>query len=52
MFYPSPIHDINTLQVPTVIYLERVDTRERLSFTALPNEIDPSILCQDTNISS
>ncbi|THG96777.1 hypothetical protein EW026_g5119 [Hermanssonia centrifuga] len=39
-------------KVPTVIYLERVDTRERLSFTALPNEIDPSILCQDTNISS
>ncbi|PSS06529.1 hypothetical protein PHLCEN_2v3677 [Hermanssonia centrifuga] len=39
-------------KVPTVIYLERVDTRERLNFTALPNEIDPSILCQDTNISS
>ena len=38
-------------KVPTVLYFERVDTRSQLDFSGLPNQLDPSILSQDTNIS-
>ncbi|KAI0792843.1 ubiquitin carboxyl-terminal hydrolase-domain-containing protein [Abortiporus biennis] len=38
-------------KVPTILYYERVDIRSELDFNALPNEIDLSILSQDTNIS-
>ncbi|KAJ8093092.1 poly(A)-specific ribonuclease [Marasmius tenuissimus] len=38
-------------KVPSVLYLERVDTRETLDFSVLPDRIDPTILCQDTSIS-
>lgn len=38
------------LQIPTVIYLERVDVQGRLDFSMLPKQLDPSILCQDTSI--
>ncbi|GJE87918.1 PAB-dependent poly(A)-specific ribonuclease subunit PAN2 [Phanerochaete sordida] len=37
-------------KVPTVLYYERVDAVQRLDFSSLPMELDPSILCQDTNI--
>lgn len=40
-----------TWKVPTVLYFERVDTRSQLDFSGLPNQLDPSILSQDTNIS-
>ena len=39
-------------QVPTVIYLERVDASERLDFSSLPYHIDLSLLSQDTNIAT
>ncbi|KAL0580436.1 poly(A)-specific ribonuclease [Marasmius crinis-equi] len=37
-------------KVPSVLYLERVDTRALLDFSVLPDTIDPTILCQDTSI--
>ncbi|GBE82668.1 ubiquitin carboxyl-terminal hydrolase-domain-containing protein [Sparassis latifolia] len=39
-------------KVPAIIYLERVDLRQQLNFSALPNTIDQSILCRDTSIST
>ena len=38
-------------QVPAILYLERVDARERIDFHALPEEIDTSVLSRDSNIS-
>ncbi|KAA1471282.1 PAB-dependent poly-A-specific ribonuclease subunit PAN2 [Dentipellis sp. KUC8613] len=38
-------------KVPTILYLERVSTRDKLDFTGLPDEIDTSILSHDTSIS-
>lgn len=38
-------------KVPSIIYLERVDMQQRMDFSGLPNEVDLSILSQDTNIS-
>ncbi|KAK7689093.1 hypothetical protein QCA50_007784 [Cerrena zonata] len=38
-------------KVPAILYFERIDTQSQLDFRALPKAIDPSILCQDTNIS-
>ncbi|KZV99079.1 hypothetical protein EXIGLDRAFT_739011 [Exidia glandulosa HHB12029] len=38
-------------KIPTVIYLERVDTRDKLDFSQLPTAIDPAILCQDISMS-
>jgi hypothetical protein len=40
-----------TAQVPAIIYLERVDSREKIDFNALPEEIDTSVLSRDSNIS-
>jgi len=37
-------------KVPAVLYLERVDLCRRLDYSGLPNTIDQSILCRDTNI--
>lgn len=34
-----------------MIYLERVDTRDKLDFSQLPTAIDPAILCQDISMS-
>lgn len=34
-----------------MLYFERVDIRNDLDFSKLPNQMDASILCQDTNIS-
>jgi len=38
-------------QVPAVLYMERVDAREKINFGALPEEIDTSVLSRDSNIS-
>ncbi|EPQ58579.1 hypothetical protein GLOTRDRAFT_35919 [Gloeophyllum trabeum ATCC 11539] len=38
-------------KVPAVVYLERVDLRDKLDFSALPDQLDETILCTDTNIS-
>lgn len=38
-------------QVPAILYLERVDAREKINFDALPEEIDTSVLNRDSNIS-
>ena len=40
-----------TTQVPAILYLERVDAREKINFDALPEEIDTSVLNRDSNIS-
>ncbi|KAH9857626.1 ubiquitin carboxyl-terminal hydrolase-domain-containing protein [Lenzites betulinus] len=37
-------------KVPAVLYFERVDIRQRLDFSRLPDKMDPTILCRDTNI--
>ncbi|KAF9821597.1 hypothetical protein IEO21_00443 [Rhodonia placenta] len=37
-------------KVPAVVYLERVDLCSKLNFSSLPETIDQSILCRDTNI--
>ncbi|EIW60790.1 poly(A)-specific ribonuclease [Trametes versicolor FP-101664 SS1] len=37
-------------KVPAVLYFERVDIRQRLNFNSLPDKMDPTILCRDTNI--
>lgn len=42
---------MSTVQVPAILYLERVDAREKVDFDALPEEIDTSVLCRDSNIS-
>lgn len=34
-----------------MVYLERIDAHSRLDFSSLPNQLDASILCQDTSIS-
>ncbi|KAI0329853.1 hypothetical protein GY45DRAFT_1324455 [Cubamyces sp. BRFM 1775] len=39
-------------KVPTILYLERVDLRQRLDFSSLPDKMDPTILCRDTNIAA
>lgn len=41
----------NCLQVPALIYLERVDLHEAVDFTGLPDRIDEGILSHDTSIS-
>lgn len=41
----------HTVQIPTVIYLERVDVRDKLDFSQMPTTIDPAILCQDMSMS-
>ncbi|OBZ75634.1 PAB-dependent poly(A)-specific ribonuclease subunit PAN2 [Grifola frondosa] len=38
-------------KVPAILYLERVDIRPHLDFSYLPDKMDQSILCRDTNIS-
>ncbi|THV07954.1 hypothetical protein K435DRAFT_815204 [Dendrothele bispora CBS 962.96] len=38
-------------KVPAVLQFERVDRRQSLDFSGLPDVMDPTILCQDTNIS-
>ncbi|THH31551.1 hypothetical protein EUX98_g2646 [Antrodiella citrinella] len=40
-----------TWKVPSVLYLERVDVRDRIDYSDLPDDADLSILSQDTNIS-
>ncbi|KAI0637414.1 ubiquitin carboxyl-terminal hydrolase-domain-containing protein [Trametes polyzona] len=37
-------------KVPAVLYFERIDIRQRLDFSRLPDKMDPTILCHDTNI--
>ncbi|KAH9923924.1 exonuclease-domain-containing protein [Epithele typhae] len=37
-------------KVPAILYLERVDVCQRLDFNGLPDKMDRSILCRDTNI--
>lgn len=39
------------VQVPAIIYLERVDARKEINFDAMPEEIDTSVLSRDSNIS-
>ena len=41
----------SVLQVPAVLYLERVDTRDRLNYSNLPDSIDTAILTRDISIS-
>uniref|UniRef100_A0A0W0F3U7 PAN2-PAN3 deadenylation complex catalytic subunit PAN2 n=1 Tax=Moniliophthora roreri TaxID=221103 RepID=A0A0W0F3U7_MONRR len=38
-------------KAPSVIYLERVDTRDSLDYSGLPDRMDPTVLCRDTSIS-
>jgi len=38
-------------QVPAILYFERVDVREQLDYSGLPDQLDPSILSLDTSIS-
>ncbi|KAF5372867.1 hypothetical protein D9758_001617 [Tetrapyrgos nigripes] len=38
-------------KVPAVLHFERVDRRQSLDFSGLPDELDATILCQDTSIS-
>ncbi|KAL1747522.1 ubiquitin carboxyl-terminal hydrolase-domain-containing protein [Schizophyllum fasciatum] len=37
-------------KVPAIVYLERVDVRESLDYSGLPDVMDPAILSQDSNI--
>uniref|UniRef100_D8PTC9 PAN2-PAN3 deadenylation complex catalytic subunit PAN2 n=1 Tax=Schizophyllum commune (strain H4-8 / FGSC 9210) TaxID=578458 RepID=D8PTC9_SCHCM len=37
-------------KVPAIVYLERVDVRESLDYSGLPDVMDPAILCKDSNI--
>ncbi|RPD59176.1 hypothetical protein L226DRAFT_488705 [Lentinus tigrinus ALCF2SS1-7] len=37
-------------KVPAILYLERVDICQRLDFSGLPDKIDSTVLCRDTNI--
>lgn len=39
------------LQIPAIIYLERSNIESTLDFSQLPDQLDPSILYQDTSIS-
>ncbi|KAG1718919.1 PAB-dependent poly-A-specific ribonuclease subunit PAN2, partial [Suillus occidentalis] len=41
----------NTWKVPAILYFERVDVREQLDYSGLPDQLDPSILSLDTSIS-
>ena len=38
-------------QVPAVLYFERIDMRQQLDYSGLPQELNPSILSLDTSIS-
>jgi PAB-dependent poly(A)-specific ribonuclease subunit 2 len=38
-------------QVPAILYFERIDVREQLDYSGLPDQLDPSILSLDTSIS-
>jgi hypothetical protein len=40
-----------SLQVPAIIYLERVDLHGAVDVTGLPDRIDDAILSHDTSIS-
>ncbi|EIN08045.1 hypothetical protein PUNSTDRAFT_70027 [Punctularia strigosozonata HHB-11173 SS5] len=37
-------------KIPTVLYLERMDIKSALDYSKLPEGLDPTILCRDTNI--
>ncbi|PCH34179.1 hypothetical protein WOLCODRAFT_15157 [Wolfiporia cocos MD-104 SS10] len=37
-------------KVPAILYFERVDRCDQLDYSGLPDHIDQSILCRDTNI--
>ncbi|KDQ59577.1 hypothetical protein JAAARDRAFT_77653 [Jaapia argillacea MUCL 33604] len=37
-------------KLPAIVYLERTDIGERVDFSALHDDSDPTILCHDTNI--
>lgn len=39
------------MQIPAIIYMERVDTREHLDLRGLFPTSDPTILTRDTSIS-
>ena len=39
------------MQIPAIVYLERVDVRESLDFSGLSDKINPNILSLDTSIS-
>ena len=49
-FIATRIPDVDVLQVPAILYLERVDVVPRLDFSGLPDKMDSTILCRDTNI--
>jgi hypothetical protein len=38
------------IKVPAIVYLERVDIRDAMDLSSLPNEVDERILSRDTNI--
>lgn len=40
----------STWKVPAILYFERVDVREQLDYSGLPDQLDPSILSLDTSI--
>ncbi|OSC96358.1 hypothetical protein PYCCODRAFT_1481973 [Trametes coccinea BRFM310] len=37
-------------KVPAILYFERMDLRQRIDLSSLPDKMDPTILCHDTNI--
>jgi PAB-dependent poly(A)-specific ribonuclease subunit 2 len=39
------------MQIPAVLFYQRVDAQELLDFASLPLSADPAILCQDITIS-
>ncbi|OJA15705.1 hypothetical protein AZE42_08691 [Rhizopogon vesiculosus] len=41
----------STWKVPAVLYFERIDVRQQLDYSGLPQQLDPSILSLDTSIS-
>jgi hypothetical protein len=38
------------VQVPAILYLEKVDVQNELDFSTLPTRIDEGILYRDTNV--
>ena len=40
------------MQVPAILYFERVDMRNKLNYSELPHELDLSILNRDINIAT
>lgn len=48
---PLCTNKLKMKQVPAILYFERVDVRERLDYSGLPDQLDPSILSLDTSIS-